>query len=144
MKKIWLGILFLIILTSIILFKQQIYENLTTSTYWELSNEEVTKLTEQRKRAYDYAVSCSGIKNPKLRFDEITWVLLPGSVIKIKTDKGTVTFKGIFEANSNIIYMPFTERNTFWIMAHESMHAIGYIGHPYHPFKTCWLMAEQQ
>jgi hypothetical protein len=142
MKKLWWGVLLLIILL-VLVFRQQIYTYLTTPTYWELTDIELVRLNEKRKQAYDYAVTCSGTENPTISFEEIEWILVPGHVLKIKATDGTARLKGWFDPDNNTIFMPFTERNTHWIMAHEAMHAIGYIGHPYHPFYTCALTADQ-
>lgn len=112
--------------------------------YRELSEEELQYVQHVREQAYDYAVNCSKTTSPALKFEEIHWILNPGDVLRIPTiDGNDVTLKGWFNPKDSTIYIPFTERETFWITAHESMHAIGYSGHPYIPFRSCNLMADQ-
>jgi hypothetical protein len=145
MKRIIVWVVLILIVALIFLFRNQLRDNITTPIYYPLSSVEMERLTSQRQAAYDYAVTCSNTMVPALKFEEIHWVLVPGDVLKIPTtDAGVVRLKGWFSIDSNTIYMPFTERNTFWIMAHESLHAIGYLGHPSRPFRTCQLMADQQ
>lgn len=142
MKKYLLAIIIFILLI-IVLFGRRIYENITTPIYWELTNHELVELNLQRKMAYQYAVSCSEVEEVVAKFEDITWVLVPGDTLRINTTSGPVSLLGWYDIESKVIYMPFAERNTFWIMAREAMHAIGYIGHPIHPFHSCGLMATQ-
>lgn len=101
-------------------------------------------LDKKRREAYDFAVSCSG-RTPELKFEDITWIILPGYEIVVPTDQGKVRLKGFYSPADSIIYMPQTEADEFWIMVHESLHAIGYRGHPRIPFKEpCRVMADQQ
>jgi hypothetical protein len=145
MKRIIVWVILILIVALIFFFRNQLYENMTTPTYYPLSTTEMERLTSQREKAYQYAVECSSTMIPALKFEEINWVLVPGNELKIPTtDAGIVRLKGWFSIDSNTIYMPFTERNTFWIMAHEALHAIGYMGHPAQPFRTCELMPDQQ
>jgi hypothetical protein len=137
MGRIWVVIL-LIVLGLIMIFARQ------SVTYRPLTESELVELTDIRYRAYNYAVKCSGTTKPSLTFDEIEWMIAPGSVLRIKATDGTAILKGWFDPENNIIWVPYTERKNFWILAHESLHAIGYIGHPYYPFTSpCRLMPEQ-
>lgn len=142
MKKILWVLLFIAIIVAVF-FRHQIYTYLTTPIYWELTESEIKEIDNLRKSAYDYAVSCSGTESPAVIFEEITWILVPGTILTIQATDGTARLKGWFDTAENVIYIPFTERSTYWIMAHEAMHAIGYIGHPRDPFYTCGLMADQ-
>lgn len=112
----------------------------TMITFKPLTDEE---RQERRREAYDYAVQCSGTKNPKLKFEEIKWFIVPGNTITYKAIDGTARLDGYFQVNDSIIWMPSGKKDVFWIMAHESLHAIGYIGHPEDPFRKCRLMADQ-
>ena len=100
----------------------------------ELTQEELNALTAQRKKAYDFAVECSKTQTPALKFEDITWVIIPGNKLTYNAIDGTVNLLGYFSPTDSIIYMPYAEYNTNWIMVHESLHAIGYIGHPRTPF----------
>jgi hypothetical protein len=129
---------------AVVLLLLAFCSDLTKPQYYELTQHELTELTEKRRDAYDYAMQCSGIDIPKVPFDKLGWVLMPGSVLQIDAVDGRATLKGFFNPTDSTIYMPFTERDTYWILAHESLHAIGVIGHPRIPFETpCRLMAEQ-
>lgn len=111
--------------------------------YYELSESESQELMVKRQEAYQYAINCSGITSPKIPYDKLTWVLVPGSRLHITAIDGSIWLKGYFSPKDSVIYIPFTERHTEWIMAHEALHAIGVIGHPRIPFETCELMADQ-
>jgi hypothetical protein len=148
MKKFFLMVLLvLLVLVTVLMvfFRKQTVDYLTTPVYYELSERENNQLTEARRRAYNFAVSCSGVTNPKVKFEEIYWALTPGHVIEFNViEGGSAKLKGWADINDNVIFMPFTERNTRWIMAHEVLHLLGFIGHPDHPFRTCNLLPEQQ
>jgi hypothetical protein len=112
--------------------------------YWILSEVEQQELTAVRAAAYTYAVTCSNTEAPVLSFEDVKWELTPGSMLRFPPIEGRVLeLKGWFNPRDSTIYTPFTERSTFWILAHESLHAIGYTGHPTPPFRTCRLMADQ-
>ena len=112
--------------------------------YRVLTDAEQEELTAQRLTAYNFAATCSRTKTPALVFDEIVWALAPGDELSIPTLEGrTVKLRGWFNPRDSTIYIPFTERETFWILAHESLHAIGYRNHPDIPFRTCRLMPDQ-
>ena len=143
-KKIVAGITFVLFVVLIYLLARYTDVFKVAPEYRDLSDLETQQLLELRRNAYDYAVNCSNTENPVLKFEDITWALMPGNELRFPTtDAGTVELKGWFSPKDSVIYIPFSERETFWIHAHESMHAIGYIGHPYIPFKTCSLMADQ-
>jgi hypothetical protein len=137
----------LTIVTGIVLACIGIYLLGTYNTYpeyWILSEVEQQELAGVRSAAYTYAVTCSNTKTPVLSFEDVKWELTPGSILRFPSMEGRVLeLKGWFNPRDSTIYIPFTERNTFWILAHESLHAIGYIGHPATPFRTCRLMADQ-
>lgn len=112
--------------------------------YYELDQAELVQLDSVRKQAYQYALECSGVKEPLVPYDKLGWVLIPGSQLKVEAEDGRINLKGFFNPTDSTIYMPFTERGTYWIMAHESLHAVGIIGHPRIPFEyPCRLMADQ-
>jgi hypothetical protein len=112
--------------------------------YYELDEIELAQIESSRKEAYQYALDCSGIKTPAIPYDKLGWILIPGDNLKVEATDGRAILKGYFNPTDSTIYIPFTERNTYWIMAHESLHAIGVIGHPKNPFEyPCRLMADQ-
>jgi hypothetical protein len=132
-----------IILTCIVVYLLGKYTDVYPE-YRVLTDVEQEELTAQRIVAYNYAVACSKITTPELTFDEIVWALVPGDGLSIPTLEGkTVKLRGWFNPRDSTIYIPFTERETFWILAHESLHAIGYRNHPDIPFRTCRLMPDQ-
>lgn len=100
-------------------------------------------LDKVREEAYYYALSCSRNKNPDLKFKQINWVVVPGSKLHIQALDGSIDLAGYFSPNDSTIYIPETKEAVFWILAHESLHAIGYRGHDDFPFKACNLAAEQ-
>lgn len=112
--------------------------------YRVLDAGEYAQLTETRRAAYNDALACSGIRNPELTFTQIRWELVPGNMIRFPVIEGRVLeLRGWFNPRDSTIYIPFTERGTRWILVHESLHALGYRGHPSHPFRTCNVMTDQ-
>lgn len=141
MKTVWKYVL--IVLGIILLIALIIWGNSTPPSI-ELTSDEQVKIEALRKQAYDYALTCGGKTENALSFNQITWVIVPGSVINLNTTDGTAHLKGYFSPKDSAIYIPYTERETFWIAAHESLHALGWIGHPNKPFKyPCQVTAEQ-
>jgi hypothetical protein len=112
--------------------------------YRVLTDDELIDLTNIRRQAYSDAIACSRNSAPDLTFDDVRWELTPGNILRFPRIEGRVLeLKGWFNPNDSTIYIPFTERETRWILVHESLHAIGYRGHPPHPFRTCNAMADQ-
>jgi hypothetical protein len=143
-KKILLVLLLIVGIAGIYFLAKYTDAFRYTPEYRQLTDSELRRVEEIRTSAYAYAVRCSGITTPALQFNEINWMLVPGNELVIPTIEGrNVKLKGWFNPRDSTIYIPFTERETFWITAHESMHAIGYLGHPHIPFRTCNLMADQ-
>lgn len=146
MKSVYKYILLVIAILALIIWaslKTDIFKS--QETYRELTAEETLTINNIRRQAYDYAVECSGVKRPLLKYEQIYWALTSGSVITIEATDGTGKFKGYFSPKDSTIYIPFMERETFWIAAHESLHALGYMGHPDVPFRTpCALMPDQR
>ena len=118
--------------------------SIPTTNPLELTQEELTVLTAQRKKAYDFAVQCSNTQTPELKFEDISWAILPGDKLTYKATDGTAELLGYFSPTDSVIYMPAAQYNTEWIMVHESLHAIGYRGHPRTPFMhPCMATASQ-
>lgn len=101
------------------------------------------RLAELRRSAYDEAVECSNTKNPSLSFQQINWIIVPDNKLVFNTTEGTVILHGWFSPTDSTIYIAQPYKETYWILLHESLHAIGYLGHPDHPFKTCNALPEQ-
>lgn len=119
-----------------------------TPEFRNLTEQETVEISEMRRGAYDYAVSCSKTENPVLQFEQIKWELMPGDYLDVRAVDGRIKLKGFFNPTDSTIYLPFTERNTRWLAAHEALHAIGYLAeetgiHPSFPFRTCGLLREQ-
>lgn len=98
---------------------------------------------EVRKEAYDYAVKCAEIDSPRVKFEDIQWVSMPGSHFKIQAEDGSAYFLGWTDVKDSAIYVAETEQETFWVNSHEVLHVLGFINHPYFPFRTCGLMEDQ-
>ena len=112
--------------------------------YPEITQEELTRLESLRKDAYNQAISCSETKTPKLKYEDIAWVIIPKANLEVEAVDGRIDLGGYFSPIDSVIYLPYPNRNKRWILVHESLHAIGYIGHPDIPFKyPCRVMAEQ-
>lgn len=118
---------------------------LTSKPYpTQLSLEELARLDTIQRDAYARAVECSGTKAPKLKYEDIDWVIVPDSKLRIQVTDGSINLGGYFSPIDSVIYLPYPNRNKRWILVHESLHAIGYIGHPDIPFRyPCGVMAEQ-
>ena len=117
----------------------------------ETPEEKIVRIEKVRREAYDFAVKCGKVKTPKLRYEDIIWVVMPGRVMNYKATDGSIDLLGFFSQNDSTIYVPEWKESTFWVLAHESMHAIGHIypyevgdkGHPDFPFRECNLRADQ-
>lgn len=118
---------------------------LTSKPYpTELSSNELARLDTIQREAYKEAVECSNTKTPKLKYEDIDWVIIPDSKLRINTTEGNVNLGGYFSPNDSVIYLPYPNRDKRWILIHESLHAIGYIGHPDVPFRyPCRVMVDQ-
>jgi hypothetical protein len=109
----------------------------------EPPEEAAIRLAELRRSAYDEAVECSNTTNPALSYEQISWMVVPGNKLVFNTTEGKVVLQGWFSPKDSTIYIPETNKETYWILLHESLHAIGYLGHPNHPFRTCNALPEQ-
>ena len=136
-SKLWLfiGLLLLIIVVLII----------TSKPYpTELTTDELVRLDVIQREAYAEAVECSDTKTPKLKYEDIDWVIIPDSKLRIQATDGNIDLAGYFSQIDSVIYLPYPNRDKRWILIHESLHAIGYIGHPDTPFRyPCRVMADQ-
>jgi hypothetical protein len=135
---------FFLLILAILSYKFDWY----TQEYRDLTPEESVEVTRMRKDAYDYAVSCSKTEKPALKFEQIQWILMPGDYLDVRAIDGRIKLKGYYNQTDSTIYLPFTERNTKWLAAHEALHAIGYFAdengkHPNFPFRSCGLLREQ-
>lgn len=132
------------VMLAVILLLLAFCSDISKPEYYELDKQEFAQIDSARREAYQYALECSGVKEPLVPYDKLGWVLIPGSQLKVEAQDGRINLKGFFNPTDSTIYMPFTERDTYWIMAHESLHAVGIIGHPRIPFEyPCRLMADQ-
>lgn len=104
---------------------------------------ELARVTQLRHDAYDYAVKCSKTETPLVKFEDITWIVMPGREMQIKAVDGTAYLRGYYSVRDTVVYVTDAYKETFWVLAHESLHAIGYIGHPVVPFRTCGLDSDQ-
>lgn len=112
--------------------------------YPDMTAEEVARLEPFRRDAYAQAMACSGIKDPELNYDDIQWIVIPERRIHVVASDGRIDLGGYFSPNDSIIYVPYPNRDKRWVLIHESLHAIGYRGHPDFPFRyPCRVMADQ-
>jgi hypothetical protein len=132
MKKI-ISVIILIVLA--ILFFVFIYKP-------ETPEQKQARIDMTRRKAYDYAVKCSNVK-PELKYQDITWIVVPGRTLEVYAEDGFIELAGYFNPADSVIYVAGVHDDTFWVLAHESMHAIGFRGHPDEPFRRCRLLAEQ-
>jgi hypothetical protein len=132
MKKI-ISVIILVVLFLVVFFL--IYKG-------ETPEAKALRIEKQRHDAYDYAVKCSGV-TPELKYEDITWIVLPGSTIRYDAVDGSINLAGYYSPKDSAIYVPEVYESRFWILAHESMHAIGFRGHPDEPFRRCRLLYEQ-
>lgn len=112
--------------------------------YPDMTAEEVARLEPFRRDAYNEAIRCSDTKTPELRYEDIAWVVIPENRIHIVASDGRLDLGGYFSPNDSVIYLPYPNRDKRWVLVHESLHAIGYRGHPDIPFRfPCRVMADQ-
>lgn len=130
-KFIWFIIALLVFLFLIIIN----YEK-------ETPEQKAARIETVRKDAYDYAVRCSG-RVPALRYKDITWITMPGRTMRYDAVDGSINLDGYFSPTDSVIYVAELYETRFWVLAHESMHAIGVHGHPDEPFRRCKLLSEQ-
>ena len=116
-----------------------------TDPYPELDAREYAEIVELREEAYKYALNCSGVKNPAVRFEDITWVIVFNGRVEIPTsDHGIVKMDGFYNPRDTTIYTAYPMRNKLWVLTHEALHALGYVGHPEIPFSyPCGVMPNQ-
>jgi hypothetical protein len=132
----------ILVLTAIILIVLIVIFG--SKPYPEITPEENTKLEVIRRRAYNDAVECSNTKQPKLKYEDIYWVVIPSSKLRVQAVDGSIDLAGFFNPTDSAIYLPYPSRNKRWILVHESLHAIGYLGHPDFPFRQpCGVMSDQ-
>jgi len=132
----------ILVLTAIILIVLMIIFG--SKPYPEITPEENAKLEVIRRQAYNDAVECSNTKNPKLKYEDIDLIVIPDSKLRVNAVDGSVNLGGYFNPTDSVIYLPYPNRNKRWILVHESLHAIGYLGHPEFPFSyPCRVMVDQ-
>lgn len=110
---------------------------------WETPEQRKARFESYRKIEYANAVRCSGTPNARVAFEDIEWVITPGSKLRFVATDGTAVLDGWADTTHNLIYLPERHQAKRWILRHEVLHLLGYIDHPDHPFKTCRAMPEQ-
>jgi hypothetical protein len=142
-KRLLIGVVVITVITILIFVNWKEPEKPWYGSFDEMQAD-YTELFIARKKAYDQAVSCSNIVTPKLRFDQINWEVIPGRVLEIEAEDGSIKLAGFFNPTDSTIYIPYTKRSINWILVHESLHAIGILGHPNNPFRfPCYALPEQ-
>lgn len=133
-----------VVIFILVIFAISICSDSRNPSYYELSETEMIDLTHKRQEAYEYAMKCSGTVTPAVPFDKLGWALVPQSVIIIEASDGRVSLGGFYNPTDSTIYLPFKDREEFWLLVHESLHAIGFVGHPRVPFEVpCRATADQ-
>lgn len=101
------------------------------------------RLRGLRKDAYMTALDCSNTVFPELAFADIDWVVFPGDELVYVAVDGKAHLAGYFSQRDSAIYLPQKNEEEWWILVHESLHAIGFRGHRDFPFRACGVMANQ-
>lgn len=133
-KQIILGVVLLILLVLAVWIGYRASET---------EEAKLVRLTALRRDAYMTAMDCSNTTSPELRFEDIQWVVVPGDVLKFVAVDGTGYLGGYFSQRDSIIYLPQKNEEEWWVLVHESLHAIGFRGHPNTPFRACGVMLDQ-
>lgn len=99
---------------------------------------ELLEINSMRQSAYSHAIQCSNIESPMVRFEDISWHILPGTNFSLTSSEGQVVYlRGWYDPISYIIYIPFEYRFDFDLVVHEILHSFGFTAHDEHPFTTC-------
>lgn len=109
----------------------------------ETEEAKLARLTLLRQDAYMTAMDCSNTTSPELRFEDIYWSVQEGDVLKYVASDGIGYFGGYFSQRDSVIYLPSKNEEEWWVLVHESLHAIGFRGHPNFPFRVCGVMPDQ-
>ena len=142
--KIIVGCSILLLVVFLILTRNNIIVWLIPKPYPEMTAEETARIEPFRREAYAEALRCSGVTNPALKYEDIQWVVIPESRIHVVASDGRIDLGGYFNPSDSVIYLPYPNRDKQWVLVHESLHAIGYRGHPDVPFRSpCRVMADQ-
>lgn len=142
--KLLVGCSIVLLLILFVVNRNDIIVWFIPKPYPEMTAEETTRLTPFRRDAYYQALRCSGVETPALDFEDIQWVVIPERNIHIVASDGELYLGGYFSVDDSVIYVPYPNRDKQWVLIHESLHAIGYRGHPDFPFRyPCRVMADQ-
>lgn len=133
-KQIVLAVVLLILLVLAIWFG----DNST-----ETEEAKLARLTLLRQNAYMTAMECSNTISPELQFEDIHWVVVKQNVLKFVAVDGTASLDGYFSQRDSVIYLPQKNEEEWWLLVHESLHAIGFRGHQNNPFRVCGVMSDQ-
>ena len=106
------------------------------------SPEEMARIEVVRRNAFNYAKSCSGIQSD-VTFEDVKWYIHPAREIRFEEGKNYLDLAGWYDRENGSIWIAYPYRKTAWVNAHESLHALGLIGHGVEFFR-CGLLAEQQ
>jgi hypothetical protein len=142
-KRIAIALVIVAVVATIIITEQNRAEDPWYPSFDDMQADYVT-LSVARKKAYEQALACSGVTTPVLAFDDINWAIIPGRLLTVEAVDGSIKLAGFFNPTDSTIYIPYTKRSVNWILVHESLHAIGIIGHPETPFRfPCYALPEQ-
>tara|TARA_S200002703_G_C3767056_1_gene236114 strand:- start:397 stop:864 length:468 start_codon:yes stop_codon:yes gene_type:complete len=106
------------------------------------SPEQMQSIEEVRRNAFEYAKSCSGI-NTGIEFEDIKWFIYPDREIRFQDERNYLDLAGWYDRENEAIWIAYPYRRVHWVNAHESLHALGIVGHGVE-FANCNLLLDQQ
>lgn len=134
------------LLIFVLIFLVYYVTNLEAPDYIKMVNDitpqEMDQITELRREAFNYALSCSGT-DVGITFEDIRWFIYPDREIHFEEGSNYLDLAGWYDRENNAIWIAYPYRKTRWVNAHESLHALGVVGHG-SVFTNCRLLAEQQ
>ena len=104
------------------------------------SPEEMASINELRRNAFNYAKSCSGIDSG-VNFEDIQWFIYPDREIHFEDENNYLDLAGWYDRENKSIWIAYPYRKTRWVNSHESLHALGLVGHG-QEFVNCGLLGE--
>ena len=136
------GLLFvLLFLVWYILSRPPIdYVQLTQDTINDST--QMAAIERVRRDAFEYAKTCSGI-NTGVEYEDIKWFIYADREIRFEEGRNYLDLAGWYDRGNKAIWIAYPYRRVHWVNAHESLHALGVVGHGAE-FANCNLLLDQQ
>ena len=143
--KLTIGLIAVLLFFLLLVFGDKIFKPVDyTSEINNMTYDEIQYIESVRSRAMDYAIKCSKLTVDSTVVQSLKWAIHPRNKITIVATDGKIDLDGFYDPHSHTIYVAYPQRVSWWILAHESLHAIGIVGHPDTPFRhPCQLMPDQ-